>query len=102
MESRRIVIILGRERDFEPGEFGLQFSLGGLGDEGQSARVLAAILELLVAKTGFAVFDEGVPADRNCNLSVHVIPCSSLQSRSSRSRSFRHFRYKYHKANNRH
>jgi hypothetical protein len=63
MERRRIVIILGRERDFEPGEFGLEFSLGGLVDEGQFAEVLAAIRELTIAKTGLAVLDEGVPAD---------------------------------------
>jgi hypothetical protein len=62
MESRRIVIILGRERDFEPGEFGLQFSLGGLVDEGKGSPVLAASRELLESKTGLAVLDEGVPA----------------------------------------
>ena len=62
MERRRIVIILGRERDFEPGEFGLEFSLGGLVDEGQFAEVLAAVGELLKAKAGFAVLNESVPA----------------------------------------
>ena len=62
MESRRIVIILGRERDFEPGEFGKEFSLGGLFDEGQFAPVLAASEELTIAKAGLAVFDEGVPS----------------------------------------
>lgn len=62
MESRRIVSILGRERDFEPGEFGLKFGFGGLGDEGQSTPVLATSRELLESKTGLAVLDEGVPA----------------------------------------
>jgi hypothetical protein len=62
MERRRIVIILGRERDFEPGEFGFEFSLGGLVDKGQFAEVLAAVGEVLDAKTGLAVLDEGVPA----------------------------------------
>ena len=61
MESRRIVIILGRERDFEPGEFGKEFSLGGLVDEGQFTPVLAASREVLESKTGL-VLDEGVPA----------------------------------------
>lgn len=54
--------ILGRKRDFEPGEFGLEFGFGGLGDEVQFTPVLAAILELLESKTGLAVLDEGVPA----------------------------------------
>ena len=63
MERRRIVIILGRERDFEPGEFGLQFSLGGLVDEGQLTPVLAAVLELTIAKERLAVLDEGVPSN---------------------------------------
>jgi hypothetical protein len=66
MERRRIVIILfDRDRDFEPGEFGKEFSLGGLVDEGQLTPILAAVLELTIAKAGLAVLDEGVPASRN-------------------------------------
>lgn len=65
MESRRIVIILGRERDFEPGEFGLEFFFGGLVDEGQFAEVLAAIWKLTIAKAGLAVLDEGIPASND-------------------------------------
>jgi hypothetical protein len=53
--------ILGRERDFEPGEFGLQFSLGGLVDEGKSSPILAASREVLESKTGL-VLNKGVPA----------------------------------------
>ena len=63
---RRIVSILGRERDLEPGEFGLQFGFSGLIDEGQSAEVLAAILELLESKTGL-VLDEGSPSLCDCD-----------------------------------
>ena len=63
MERRRIVIILGRERDIEGSKFGLQFSLGGLVDECQSSKILAASLELPVAKAGLAVFNKGNPAD---------------------------------------
>ena len=62
MESRSIVSILGRERDFEPGEFGLEFGLGGLVDERQFAEVLATSGEVLKSKAGLAVLDEGVPA----------------------------------------
>ena len=54
------VIILSRERDFETGEFGLEFSLGGLGDERQSTSVFSAILELMVTKTGL-IFDKSSP-----------------------------------------
>jgi hypothetical protein len=61
---RRIVSILGRERDLEPGEFGLEFGFGGLGDKGQFTPVLAALLELTIAKA-FRVLDEGRPANRN-------------------------------------
>lgn len=57
--------ILGRERDFEPGEFGLQFSLGGLVDEGKFSEVLAASRELTIAKAGLAVLDKGSPRDRD-------------------------------------
>ena len=64
---RRIVSILGRERDLEPGEFGLEFGFGGLGDEGQFTPVLAASRELLESKTGLAVLDEGVPAGGDCD-----------------------------------
>lgn len=67
MEIRIRVSILGRERDFETLEFSLQFSLGGLGDEGESPPVFAACGELLEAKTGLAVLDEGVPALCDCN-----------------------------------
>jgi hypothetical protein len=41
--ARISVIILGRERNFETGKFGKEFSLGGLGDEGESTPVLAAL-----------------------------------------------------------
>lgn len=85
---RRIVSILGRERDLEPGEFGLEFGLGGLGDEGQSASVFSALFELLIAKAGLSVFDEGTPANRNDDLSVHIIQCNSLLCRSSNKYSF--------------
>jgi hypothetical protein len=61
MERRRIVIILGRDRDIEGSKFGLQFSLCGLVDEGQFTPVLAALRKLLVAKTDL-IFDEGDPA----------------------------------------
>ena len=61
MERRRIVIILGRERDFEPGEFGKEFSLGGLVDERQSAPILTASREVLESKASL-VFNKGVPA----------------------------------------
>ena len=65
------VSILGRERDFETLEFSLQFSLGGLGDEGQSTPVLAALGELLESKTGL-VLDESVPACCDfCRFSSH-------------------------------
>ena len=60
MERSRIVIILGRERDIEGSKFGLQFSLGGLVDEGQSAEVLAVLLELAVTNA-LVGLDEGVP-----------------------------------------
>ena len=50
---RRIVIILGRERDLKPLEFGLEFGLGGLGDDGQSADILAASREVLISKALF-------------------------------------------------
>lgn len=60
MESRRIVIILGRERDVEGSKFGLQFSLGGLVDEGQGSSVLAVLLELAVTDA-LVGLDEGVP-----------------------------------------
>ncbi len=63
--NREIVIILGRERDFEPGEFGLKFDLGGLVDERQFAEVLSGSREMLNAKTDFPVLDEGVPARSN-------------------------------------
>ncbi len=62
MESRSIVSILGRERDFETGEFGKEFRLSRLRDERQSAPVFAAIWELTIAKAGLAVFNKGVPA----------------------------------------
>lgn len=64
---RRMVSILGRERDLQPGEFGLEFGFGGLVDEGQFTPVLATQLELLDAKTGLAVLNEGVPALGNCD-----------------------------------
>lgn len=64
--------ILGRERDFETLEFGLQFSLGGLVDERQGSDILAALLELLVAKT-FFVFNKGNPASRNDSFSSHKV-----------------------------
>lgn len=64
---RRMVSILGRERDLEPGEFGLEFGFGGLVDEGQLTPVLATQLELLDAKTGLAVLNEGVPAFSDCD-----------------------------------
>jgi len=60
------VSILGRERDFETLEFSLQFSLGGLGDERESAEVLAAFGKLLESKAGL-VLDEGVPASCDCD-----------------------------------
>lgn len=62
-----MIIMLGRERDFEPGEFGLEFGFGGLVDEGQLTPVLATQLELLDAKTGLAVLNEGVPAFSDCD-----------------------------------
>lgn len=62
--------ILGRERDFEPGEFGLEFSLGGLGNQRESAEVLASVHELLVAES-LAVLDEGSPALGNIDFSSH-------------------------------
>jgi len=60
MESRRIVIILGRERDIEGSKFGLQFSLGGLVDEGKGSSVLAVLFELAVTDA-LVSLDEGVP-----------------------------------------
>jgi len=59
--ARISVIILGRDRDFEAGKFGLQFSLGGLVDEGKSPPILAASREVLESKAGL-VLNEGVPA----------------------------------------
>lgn len=56
------MIILGRDGDFEPGEFGLEFFFGRLVDEGQFTPVLAAVLELTIAKARLAVLDEGVPS----------------------------------------
>jgi len=61
-----IVIILGRERDFETLEFGKEFSLGGLRDEGEDTKVLTALGELLVAKAGL-VLNKGSPRDRDDN-----------------------------------
>lgn len=61
-----MVIILGRERDFETLEFSLQFSLGGLGYKGKSARVLTALGKLGVAKAGL-VLNKGSPRDRDCD-----------------------------------
>lgn len=67
MPIRIRVSILGRERDLEPGEFGLKFGFGGLVDEGQLTPILSAKRELLDAKTGLAVLDEGVPAFSDCD-----------------------------------
>jgi len=69
---RRIVSILGRERDLQPGEFGFEFGFGGLGDEGQFTLILATLLELTIAKA-LRVLDESSPASRNCNLSSHKV-----------------------------
>lgn len=65
------MIILGRERDFETLEFGLQFSLGGLVDEGKSAEILTAKGELFVANARLATLNEGSPSDRNNDFSSH-------------------------------
>jgi len=46
MERSRIVSILGRERDFETGEFGFEFSLCGLLDDSQFTEVLPSIRKL--------------------------------------------------------
>ena len=53
--------MLRGKRDFKTGKFSLQFSLCGLGDKGQFAKILAASRELTIAKTGLAVLDEGDP-----------------------------------------
>ena len=60
MARSRIVSILGRERDVEGSKFGLQFSLGGLVDEGKGSSVLADLLKLAVTDA-LVVLDEGVP-----------------------------------------
>ena len=60
------VSILGRERDFETLEFSLQFSLGGLGDEGKNTDILSTLGELLVAKAGL-VLNKGSPRNRDCD-----------------------------------
>lgn len=72
MPISRSVSILGREGNIEPGEFGLEFFFGGLGDEGQLTKVAATLLKLTIAKA-FGVIDEGSPANRNCNLSRHKV-----------------------------
>lgn len=69
---RRIVSILGRERDLEPGEFGLEFGFGGLGDEGQFTPVLATTNKLLVAKS-LVCLDEGSPAFGDSDFSSHKV-----------------------------
>lgn len=69
---RRIVIILGRERDLEPGEFGLEFGFGGLGNQRESTEVLAATNKLFVAKS-LVCLDEGSPAFRNSSFSSHKV-----------------------------
>ena len=77
-----IVIILGRERDFETLEFSLQFSLGGLSDERESAEVLAALGKLLESKAGLSVLDEGVPASCDCDrFSSHKLSVMESQSK---------------------
>jgi hypothetical protein len=63
---RRIVSILGRERDFETLEFSLQFSLGRLGDKSENTDILSTLGELLVAKAGL-VLNKGSPRDRDCD-----------------------------------
>ncbi len=62
MERRMSVSILGGERNLEPGEFSLQFGFGRLCNERKSTPVLAALLELTIAKAGLAILDEGDPA----------------------------------------
>ena len=65
MPIRIRVSILGRERDLEPGEFGLEFGFGGLGDEGQFTPILAALGELLDANASLFGCNESIPACRN-------------------------------------
>ena len=60
------VSILGRERDFETLEFSLEFSLGGLGDEGKKTKVLTTFGELLETKAGL-VLNKGSPRNRDCD-----------------------------------
>lgn len=69
---RRMVSILGREGDFEPGEFGLKFIFSGFGDEGQSTKVLTATNELTISKS-LGAFDESSPALGDCNFSSHKV-----------------------------
>jgi hypothetical protein len=66
MERRRIVIILGRERDVKPGEFGLKFGFGGLGDEGQFA-IISPDLDELAVTEALRVLNKSIPADRDFN-----------------------------------
>lgn len=56
--------ILGRERDFKPFKFGLQFFFGRLGHDGQLAEVLPALREL-TKHIALTFFNESRPANRN-------------------------------------
>ncbi len=56
--------ILGRERDFESGEFSLEFFFGRLGHDGQLAKILAS-LEELTKDIALAFIYESRPTNRN-------------------------------------
>lgn len=63
----RMVIMLGSVSDALFAEFRKQFRLGRLCDKGQLGLSLAALLELLIAKTALFVNESG-PAFRNVEL----------------------------------